>query len=359
MGLFIEKRYVEVTMADDKSIKALQGKLFKVSLESMLGSTGIGWCLTALPKGIALLSEESILKTARLVGPIDQVFNFCALDDVGKVEIEFRLIAHRATIGKEEQSETVTVSVEVVPYNEKGDVSKARFVEYSENSATYGGEAAGDDDCTQVLKYGYPPFVKYGYPVAGKGCGHPHSHVVKYGYPPLNPSCEVYADESGCPVVKYGYPGVVSQTVKPYGYPVGQDAPPCPPVSDSNGGILYKYGYPHTWVKYGYPPPNPSCEVYADESGCPVVKYGYPGVKYGYPNSGRVKYGYPPPNPSCEVYADDCGCPVVKYGYPGVKYGYPNSGRVKYGYPPPNPTCEVYTDDCGCPVVKYGYPANR
>jgi hypothetical protein len=47
-------------MADDRKIVAYQGKLFKIVLESNFGSTNIGWCLTSLPVGIALLSEETI-----------------------------------------------------------------------------------------------------------------------------------------------------------------------------------------------------------------------------------------------------------------------------------------------------------
>jgi hypothetical protein len=221
---------VEVCMAEDKKIIAYQGKLFKVVLGSHFGSTNIGWCLTSLPKGVALLSEE-IVPLARQVGaPVHQVFNFTALDEVKDAKLEFRLIRHIATIGKEEQLETVEIEVDVVPYNEKSDVSKKRFVEYSENAATY--SPAQDNDCTQVLKYGYPPYVKYGYPAASAG-----STAL------------------------------------------------CPPVTGPDGKIIYKYGYPAV-LKYGYPPEGAKadCEVVQDDCGCYIVKYGYPAVvKYGYP----------------------------------------------------------------------------
>jgi hypothetical protein len=252
-------------MAGDKKIIAYQGKLFKVVLGSNFGSTNIGWCLTSLPKGIALLAEGTVQPAPRLGAPVQQVFSFTALDEVKDAKLEFRLIKHVAFIGKEEQLETVEVEVEVVPYNAKSDVSRERFVEYSENTASYSPEQ--DNDCTQVLKYGYPPYMKYGYPVASAAgvapCpsaagtdgtvvykygypavkyGYPGA-VIKYGYPPegTKADCEVVQDDCGCYVVKYGYPAASAAGVAP-----------CPPVAGTDGTVVYKYGYPAV-VKYGYP----------------------------------------------------------------------------------------------------------
>jgi hypothetical protein len=224
-------------MTDDKKIIAHQGKLFKVVLGSNFGSTNIGWCLTSLPKGIALLSEETIQLSSRFITPVHQVFNFTALDEVKDVKLEFRLIRHVATIGKDDELETMEIEVDVVPYNAKSDVSKKRFVEYSENAASY--SPVQDNDCTQVLKYGYPPYMKYGYPVTSAGA---------------SASCPPVVDAAGNVVHAYGYP-------------------------------RNKYGYPEAVVKYGYPPEDvkAGCEVVQDDCGCYIVKYGYPRVKYGYP----------------------------------------------------------------------------
>jgi hypothetical protein len=194
------------------------------------------------------------------------VFNFTALDVVKDAKLEFRLIRHTAFIGKDDHVETVELAVKVVPYNAESDISKKRFVEYSENTATY--SSAQDNDCTQVLKYGYPPYMKYGYPVTladgAASCppvsgpdgtvvykygypvvvkyGYPGA-VVKYGYPAegAKANCDVVQDDCGCYVVKYGYPPALAG-----------GAASCPPVSGPDGTVVYKYGYPVV-VKYGYP----------------------------------------------------------------------------------------------------------
>lgn len=38
----------------------LEGKTFSIELQSMLGSSGYGWCLAGLPEGIILLGEDRI-----------------------------------------------------------------------------------------------------------------------------------------------------------------------------------------------------------------------------------------------------------------------------------------------------------
>jgi hypothetical protein len=236
-------------MADNGKVTAQQGKLFKVVLGSNFGSTNIGWCLTSLPQGIALLAEEVIPLSSQLGTQVQQVFYFSVLNEIKNAKLEFRLIEHLAVIGKKEQRETVEIEVEVVSGDLKSDVSKRRFVEYNGNAAAYF-PPVQDDDCTQVLKYGYPPYMKYGYPAVSAG-------------------------------------GEV----------------PCPPVTEADGTIVYKYGYPPLVkygyfgapVKYGYPPEGAktSCEVVQDDCGCYVVKYGYPRrIMYGYPDA-PVKYGYP------------------------------------------------------------------
>jgi hypothetical protein len=229
-----------------KAIKAFQGRLFKVKLQSRFGSTNIGWCLSALPEGVIFLAEEVTPNEPGLAN-VTQTFSFCAVKAVGNISVKFSLIAHLPTITKVEQE--AEIKVQVVPYDKGNAIGLDRFVEYNDNQAAYGAGAA-DDDCTQVLKYGYPPFMKYGYPVNQ----------------PRNMKSNRLAED-----------------VRPYGFVAPQS-----PV-----------------VKYG----SPGCDM--------------PAIKYGFPNSPGIKYGFPPMNPTCEVFADDCGCPVVKYGFPALKYGYP------------------------------------
>lgn len=282
-------------MADNEiqAIKAYQGKLFKVALRSNFGSTNIGWCLTSLPKGIALLAEEHEAESQRTGRAVQQVFYFCAVDSVENEDLEFRLIKHSPVIRKEEQLKTVTLKVQVVSYDPNSDIGKDNFVEYHENAANVSG--GSDDDCTRVLKYGYPPYMKYGYPVdyaPRVKYGYPGNPPnVKYGYPPVNPACSVETDDCGCPVVKYGYPsgaGNASPLAPLYNYPCDMGAS-CEPVVEADGVVRHKYGYLAGTGRF----------------------------KYGYPNTAGVKYGYPPESAACQVYYDDCGCPtVVKYGYP-------------------------------------------
>jgi hypothetical protein len=247
-----------------KKVIAYRGRLFKVVLESNFGSTNIGWCLTYLPRGIALLAEDVISTTSRPGAPVLQEFAFTVLDEkIENVMLEFRLIRHNATIGKDEQLEAVTIYVHTVEYKE-GSIDKTNFVEYSENSATVPGH---DSDCTRVLKYGYPPYMKYGYALAA-------------GAAP----CQSAA-------------GSVETAIPPYGYP--------DPMID--------YGYPSP-VKYGYYGAGTGCAVVQDDCGCQVEKYGFPPLgKYGHPGS-FVKYGYYGVGTGCAVVQDDCGRYIVKYG---------------------------------------------
>jgi hypothetical protein len=357
----------ETVIPEKRTITAYQGRLFTVTLKSGFGSTNIGWCLTGLPSGIALLSEENIRLSSRIGGSVNQVFYFVAIaikdvkdvKDVKKVRLEFSLITHLPTIGEQQVVGTVSVDVEVYPYDETSDIGKTRFVDYSENGALVGAASGEDSDCTRVLKYGYPPFLKYGYPVEDA----PLSQMVRpYGYPDgAAAPCPLVTDSDGSARYKYGYP---VNTAFKYGYPPIE--PPCPLVTEADGSARYKYGYAaNAGVKYGYPAPNApaACDIVQDDCGCSVVKYGYPSAP---------KYGYPPVNatPACDIVQDDCGRPVVKYGYPPCplvtdadgsaryKYGYAANAGFKYGYPPPNvpAACDVVQDDCGCHVVKYGYP---
>ena len=194
-----------------QSIVVSQGATFVVELQSMLGSSNYGWCLSSLPKGVVLLGIDTV-PSPRFIGPVNQKFYFGACSCDQTLTLEFVVTASHYL---QDIKDTYTVDVQIVP------ADKQQFVPYSENTIAnvkYG-YACADQDQMPIGKYGYPyedqmPVVKYGYPCADQ------MPVVKYGYP-----C---ADQM--PVVKYGYPCADQTPVMKYGYP---DQPP-----------VMKYGYP-------------------------------------------------------------------------------------------------------------------
>jgi hypothetical protein len=191
----------------DNAIQAYQGKDFTITLQSMTGSTGYGWCLTKLPAGFALVSTDVIAPTPYAVGPVNQVFNFFALEAPEEAEafVEFTSVRY---FDPSQTGEKLSIAVTVIPYNDL--VGLDGFVKYSENTATYS---------PVVVAYGFPcnqgamgaagsdAAFKYGYPCAVAGvdsCGAP----VKYGFPCAAVN-SVNIDKYGFPFVKYGYPGCV------------------------------------------------------------------------------------------------------------------------------------------------------
>ena len=247
----------------DKELTVLQGKIFSVELQSMLGSTNYGWCITKKPDSL-IFTGSSNIKVRPGIAPVIQKFDFGAVSaEPINTEIEFAMVC-LSDIRK--ISERFTVKVRVVPYD------SGEFVDYSEN-ATNPAIPYGFIYSSPEIKYGYPCEIedanlKYGYPCNIQNPG------LKYGYP-----CGV--EDAN---LKYGYPCNIQNPGLKYGYPCG--------VEDAN----LKYGYPcniqNPGLKYGYP-----CGV-EDAN----LKYGYPcniqnpGLKYGYPcgvEDANLKYGYP------------------------------------------------------------------
>ena len=230
----------------------LQGKKFTVELQSMLGSSGFGWSLTGLSKGIALLDTTMSPSTyARMVAPVIQKFEFVAIAaPEDKAEIEFTMISF-ATMEVSKQKHTVMVKV--IPSDSE------EFVKLSENC-----EPMFRDVCNSMPPYGFPSPKEVQDSVVN----------AMYGY-----NCGTFN-----PLVLYGFPANQDVTLK-YGYPCGvQDA------------VNVKYGYPcgdqDVLVKYGYP---------CGAQDAVNVKYGYPCVdrnltlKYGYPcgaQDAAVMYGF-------------------------------------------------------------------
>lgn len=220
----------------ENSIRAFQGQSFSVTLQSMIGSTNHGWCLTSLPSCFVLTGQVNY-PTRRGIGPVNQVFYFLT---VGVPEsgltavLKFGMYNLTQVSYPFKADRTVDIQVNIIPCNEdSATASDSPFVKYSENAAFYGDPS---NEMLAALAYGYP-VVKYGYP------------VVKYGYPVGDDCCT----DDCCAGFKYGYPVPTEK----YGYPIAAE----------------KYGYPV--VKYGYPTDDDCC----DDDCCASLKYGFPKKK--------------------------------------------------------------------------------
>jgi hypothetical protein len=180
----------------DQAINVNRGEMFSVTLQSMIGSTNYGWCMTSMPKGVYLFAQCNE-PTSGGIGPVNQVFHFLAITPAnGKMEIEFKLLC---LSDPDKVEKELSIGVIITEMDRAGGLGD--FVRYSENSAVYEGcskkwspsmvlayaapyaqgyGACSNDDCCTV-KYGYPPMEKYGYPPVEFKYGYPP--IVKYGYP--------------------------------------------------------------------------------------------------------------------------------------------------------------------------------
>lgn len=197
----------------ENSIKAYQGRSFSVTLQSMIGSTNYGWCLTSLPSCFVLKGQVN-QPTVKGIGPVNQVFYFMTVgvpESGNTATLSFGMfnLSHVSYPFKAEK--TVDIQVDIIPCDaDESIASDSPFVKYSENSAFY---SDSSQEMLAALKYGYP-VLKYGYPMGDDCCA-----SLKYGYP--------------ISAHKYGYPVVFK-----YGYPMGDDC------CDDNCCTSVKYGFP-------------------------------------------------------------------------------------------------------------------
>lgn len=149
-----------------ETIIAYEGKSFTVTLQSMLGSTLYGWCLKSMPEGVVLTGTDiQPLTTGMQIKPVNQLFNFAVSEVKEQFEVELEFILC-SLINVKEVADSVKIKVSLVPADEAQD----KFVEYSENGATYNSiipYGVFNSECNE--KYGYPcgandAAMKYGYP---------------------------------------------------------------------------------------------------------------------------------------------------------------------------------------------------
>lgn len=258
-----------------RKMVVLEGKTFSIELQSMLGSSGYGWCLSGLPKGIILEGEERIA-TGPAVSPTLQRFYFgVSSAEEAEGEITF---AMACTFEPKRIEREYKVELSIIPSDSED------FVAYSENAnQLYGFELNQANRCNTMnsaIPYGVlPPWER--------------AQVQK----PYGVFSGRNMDDrfSGQPVTDYVFPGKWSPLVA-YGVPQ-----PKFPVATEYG--LPQPAFPCT--DYGYPcGVEDACADYtnncvAQDAG---MKYGYfcgvqdAGMKYGYfcgVQDAVMKYGYP------------------------------------------------------------------
>lgn len=210
----------------NKEMVVLQGKTFTIELQSMLGSTPYGWCLSELPQGIILIGEDRV-PTAPGIAPVMQKFYFGASSvEEENVEIVFSLVnCFDPTDKKSECKASIRIissdSEEFVAYSDNANALYG-FCDTANAAIPYGYASNQGVDNAQLpygmvytqdasMKYGYPcgmrdAAMKYGYP-----CG-VQDASMKYGYIPQL----MYGIT---PTLMYGVPCSMSNVVHKYGYP--------------------------------------------------------------------------------------------------------------------------------------------
>lgn len=232
------------------------GQSFDIVLESMVGSTGYGWCLKNMPPEIVLISTFTTPIHAG-VSPVRQGFTLGAIKSCRCAQLEFEMLCLFDLL--REPADYATYPIEIYePTSDdalKNEIGSQKFL-------NLGG--------TMVHNRPVPPY----------GFANPDKIHVLYGFPPPEAcSPTVIASTKNC-LLKYGNPfGVATEESDcrlKYGYP----AP--------------KYGYPPSY-KYGFPLTNAAGKTLVVKENplrC-LVKYGTP---YGVANKADeclLKYGFP------------------------------------------------------------------
>lgn len=253
-------------MENTKNVSTVIGQVghsFDIILESMVGSTGYGWCLKSMPSGIELISTDN-MPVRPGIAPVRQIFTFAALKPLKNGLIEFDLLClHDLTSPAADHAD---YKVEIHDKDENdalvNEIGAHKFIKgsgamlHATPAIPYGFVSSGK----VIPLYGFPPSPLYGYPVDN--------------------SINVIHSNANC-MLKYGNPfGIAVDSTEcnlKYGYPVNM-----------------KYGYPPVY-KYGFPLSNAAGEeliVKEDAKNC-VVKYGTPGGVANTPGDCRLKYGFP------------------------------------------------------------------
>lgn len=212
----------------------LEGKIFTVDLQSMLGSTAYGWCLAGLPEGIILEGVE-IVHTTPGIAPVIQRFYF-GVSSAKATEAELTFVL-ACTFQPDEIAKEEKISLTIIPHNSD------KYVAYNENLR----QKESESTANAVIPYG----VQF-------------SREAAQAQMPYGMIYNQNALNGGAPVLMYGveppaFPCSTQNTMMKYGYPCG--------FQDAN----LKYGYPcgvqDANMKYGY---------FCNRNEPFITKYGYP-----------------------------------------------------------------------------------
>ena len=242
------------------------GNSFDIILETQVASTGFGWCLKSIPPGVELAAIERLSESPNVSPGCKelQIFTFVAVKPLKKGLIEFDLL--RLTYPNCEIADTVIYNVFIHDEDEndvlKKEIGGSRFVKgagamvHAKPVIPYGFA----DSEKAILIYGFPPSPLYGYPPPEYCPSVIESQancLLKYGNP-----FGVATDEAECnlkygyPVVKYGYPPIYK-----YGFPMNDSSGKALAVKEDTQNCIVKYGTPFgvannsedCVLKYGFP----------------------------------------------------------------------------------------------------------
>jgi hypothetical protein len=242
------------------------GTSFDIILESQVGSTGFGWCLKSIPDGVELAAIESFPLGQHVFPGCKerQVFTFVAVKPLKEGCIAFDLL--RLTHPVCEIADTVIYTVYVHDEDEndvlKKEIGGQKFVKgagamvHAKPVQPYGFADAEK----AVYLSGSPVPSPNGYLSTSDGPSFIESAtncMVKYGNP-----FGVATDEAECtlkygyPVVKYGYPPIYK-----YGFPLNDASGKTLTVKEDAQNCIVKYGTPFgvankpedCILKYGFP----------------------------------------------------------------------------------------------------------
>lgn len=242
------------------------GTSFDIILESQAASTGFGWCLKSIPDGVELGSIETLPFSQHVAfgGKARQIFTFVAVKPLKQGSISFDLL--KLTHPHPQIADTVTYTVTVHDENEndalKNEIGGQKFVKgagamvHAKPIPPYG---FTDPDKIHLL-YGFPPYTLYGFPASSCGQDVIESQtncILKYGNP-----FGVSSNDSDCnlkygfPILKYGYPPIYK-----YGFPLSDSTGKEVTVKEDAQNCIMKYGNPFgvadkpedCTLKYGFP----------------------------------------------------------------------------------------------------------